>query len=123
MPQPIDLQTEAGRVAAAERVQQIADRQSLAAMQRSAAEVEDERVEVETAVQQAQQKSEQVDRELRRRNPYVGRRRRKKKDADADSERETASHGAETPSFEFYGSDERKETPENPEDHQLDVSI
>jgi len=77
MPQPIDFPTEMGRMAAVERIQQINDRLSLAALQRSTEELQDERVAAETQVSQTQPDSEQVDEDLRRRNPFVGRRRRR----------------------------------------------
>ncbi len=52
MPQPIDFSTEAGRVTAAERIQQIADRTSLASQQHTRAAEENKRVEQETQVQE-----------------------------------------------------------------------
>ncbi|MBX7256391.1 MAG: hypothetical protein K1Y02_08520 [Candidatus Hydrogenedentes bacterium] len=79
MPQPVDLQTELGRVSAAERIQQIADRASLASLQRTAEEVAQNRVRQESQVQQTDQpQSEQVEAEAKRRNPFVGRRRHRK---------------------------------------------
>lgn len=78
MPQPIDPQSELGRVTAAERIQQIADRASLAAQSRIAAQADEERVDDETTVRQMNQKSEEVDEETRRKNPFAGRRRKKR---------------------------------------------
>jgi len=75
VPQPIDLQTELGRVTQVERVQQVLDRASLAAQQRLAASAQESRLQVETQVQQTQTTSEQVEKEARRRNPYVRRKR------------------------------------------------
>jgi len=115
MPQPIDMQTEVARVTAAERIQQIADRQSLAAMQRAATAAQDERIEVETQVQQADPKSQQVDRETRRRNPYVGRRRRRK-----------GEPGPEDPEEGSSGSDgtaEEQDAAGDVEGHELDVIV
>lgn len=74
MPQPIDMTSEIARVTTADRLQQIADRLSLAAQMRAATETQEERVAVETQVQQTQAQSEQVEAELRRRNPYARRR-------------------------------------------------
>jgi hypothetical protein len=71
MPQPIDLQTELGRIAAVERIQQLAERVSLAARQQEVNETQEKRVAAESQVREARQKSEQVESELRRRNPYV----------------------------------------------------
>jgi hypothetical protein len=71
MPQPIDLQTELGRIAAVERIQQLAERVSLAARQQQVNETQEKRVAAESQVREARQKNEQVDPELRRRNPYV----------------------------------------------------
>jgi hypothetical protein len=78
MPQPVDLQVELARVTAADRVQQVADRLSLAAQQRMAAEAEQDGVNHETQVQEtAQSQSEGVDVESHRQNPFVGRRRKR----------------------------------------------
>ena len=78
MPQPVDLQTEVGRVTAAERIQAIADRASLAGQQRQITEVEEERVQAETQVQDtAETENRGVDAEGHRKNPFAGRRRRR----------------------------------------------
>ena len=75
MPQPIDLQTQLGQLTTAERVQQIADRLSLAAQQRTLIETQEQRLEVETQVQQTHAKTDELgEEELRRRTPYRGRR-------------------------------------------------
>lgn len=110
MPQPVDLQTELGRVSAAERIQQIADRASLASLQRTAEEVAQNRVSQESQVQQTDQpQSEQVDAEAKRRNPFAGRRKRRNDEAD---EEET---GPET--------DSHRGPVEDGEGRQLDVSV
>ncbi len=120
MPQPVDMPTEIARVTAAERIQQSTVRSSLVAQQRLANEAEQERVNAETYVQQTDPKSEDVDRELRRRNPYMGRRRRREADKesgdDQGTEREDAAH-------RFYTADEQEQTVEDPADHRLDVTI
>lgn len=77
MPQPIDFQTELSRVAAVERAQQIADRLALNAQQRLAQEIEEQRTLAETQVHQPEAKSGEVEPELKRKNPYVGRRRKR----------------------------------------------
>lgn len=76
MPQPIDFQGELGRTTAAEKIQQLADRLSLAAQLKMADAIQRERVDMETQVQQTHAQSEQVEREKRRRNPYLSRKRR-----------------------------------------------
>ena len=74
MPQPIDLQTELARITTMERVQQISDRLSLAAHQRMADQAGQQQVDAETQTQQAEQKSDEVDRDLRRHTPHGERR-------------------------------------------------
>lgn len=104
MPQPVDIQTELARVSAAERIQQISDRVSLAAQQRVAAATQEDRLARETQVQETpHSQSEQVDAEARRRNPFVGRKRRRKK-----AEESAASHGPGRT---------------NGEQHRLDVTV
>ncbi len=106
MPQPIDFSTELARMSAVERIQQVTDRLSLAAQQRSTTEVQEQRVASETQVQQTQPQSEEVNPELRRRNPYAGRRRRK---------------GAGKEGTQPVPNDEPPLPPE--ESHRLDISI
>lgn len=114
MPQPIDPNTELARLTATERIQQIADRSSIAAQTRVSEEATAARNDAETNVQQTNQKSEEVDQELRRRNPFIGRR-RKKKSKDRTQE-DTTAHT-------FYNADERSEIVPDPDDHDLDVTI
>ncbi len=110
MPQPIDLQTETARIAAAERVQQVMDRASLAAQQRLAAQVEANRVAVETSVQQTPHaQSEQVDAQGRRRNP--DQRKRKRQPAP------------NAPTQMLYDAEVHTETGESEEGRQLDITI
>lgn len=52
MPQPLDFSTESGRVTTAERIQQIADRASLANQYHSRTAEEDKRVQKESQVQE-----------------------------------------------------------------------
>ncbi|MBP8128548.1 MAG: hypothetical protein KA184_03135 [Candidatus Hydrogenedentes bacterium] len=107
MPQPIDPFTEIARVHAAERIQQVADRASLAAQQRAHAAQQQQHANAETTVQQTEQKSEQVDRELRRANPYVGRRRRKREQREGEN----------------APKNEHKQPPADMDEHQLDVTV
>jgi len=91
MPQPIDFQTEVAKTTAAERIQAIADRASLAAQQREAMEAEERRIHSETeVVQTPEAQSEHVDPELRRRTPYVQRRR--KRNSASSEEQDPAPH-------------------------------
>jgi len=53
MPQPIDINTELTRSTAVQRMQELADRASLAAQHRHAQDAEREQVDAETRVQQA----------------------------------------------------------------------
>lgn len=76
MPQPVDLQTELGRMTAAERIQQLASRASLAGQARIAEEEARRESLAQSSVNEAEAQSEQIDEELRRHNPFVGRRKR-----------------------------------------------
>lgn len=117
MPQPVDFQTEVARQTMVDKILQVADRASLAAQQRLTSEVERQRVQQETQIQQASQaQSEQIDAEGRRRTPYVGRRRRRKKD-------DSAGDGGEEASSVFYNADEQPEIIDRSEGGQLDVRI
>jgi hypothetical protein len=85
MPQPIDFQTELSRVAAVERVQQIADRLAVNAQQRLAQEIQEQKTLAETQVHEPEAKSGEVEPELKRKNPYVGRRRKREEKPDEES--------------------------------------
>ena len=107
MPQPVDLQTEIGRVTTAERIQEIAGRASLAALQRQTGDLEESRVQLETQVQQTEQsRNERIDAEGRRKNPFVGRKRTRKKDS-SKTQSDTAT----------------RMVPSDGQDHHLDVTI
>ena len=114
MPQPIDPQTEIGRSTAAERIQQIADRASLAAQARTAEDSASTQRSVETQVRHSAQKENGVDRELRRRNPFVGRRKKKKKGEQEHRDQE-ARH--------FYDASEKDILADDPQAHEFDVEI
>ena len=116
MPQPIDPHTEIGRATAAERIQQIADRASLAAQARVAADAAESRVAAESQVRQAMQKNEQVDSELRRRTPFVGRRKKRKGGGEPHNEGEERSR-------HFYNASEKEVLAEDPEEHRFDIEI
>ena len=80
-PQPIDVQTMIGQMAAADRAQQMAERQPLVQQERLAVQTPAQSTEKETQVQQADQTERAPVREARRREPFAGRRRRGKKGA------------------------------------------
>ncbi len=88
MPMPIDPNTEIMRVSIAERIQQISDRASLLGQVRQSLNEEQHRVVDETQVKEMQQKSEQVETELKRKNPFLGRRQRLKEEKKEQSQRE-----------------------------------
>lgn len=112
MPQPVDLQTEIARVTAAERIQQSADRASLAAQQRGTAEIEETRVAAETQVQETDETvNERIDENGRRRNPFARRRRKKEKDESGAASLSKAKAG------------DLRVIPEGTDEHTLDVTI
>ncbi len=114
MPQPIDPQTEIVRTSAAERIQQIADRTSLAAQARVAADSATLQRDLETQVQQSKMKSDEMNRELKRRNPFVGRR-KKREQGSHEGENQKARH--------FYNASEKEVLADDPREHDFDVEI
>lgn len=114
MPQPIDPHTEVGRATAAERIQQIADRASLAAQARVASESASGQRAAETQVQHTAPKSDEVDRDLRRRNPFVGKRRKREQDSEQGKNRR---------SMQFYNASEKEVLADDPQAHDFDVEI
>ncbi len=114
MPQPIDPHTEVGRAPAAERIQQIADRTSLAAQARVASESDNGQRAAETQVQHTAPKSDEVDRDLRRRNPFVGKRRKREQDSEQGKNRR---------SMQFYNASEKEVLADDPQAHDFDVEI
>ena len=97
MPQPIDFQSELGRVTAAERVQQINDRLSLAAQHKATEEMQQQRLETETQVQQPHAQNEQVEQDTRRRNPFMGRRHHQQADDEQSVDAEQKPHITASP--------------------------
>lgn len=115
MPQPIDPQTELGRITAAERIQQIADRASLAAQARVASDAANAQANAEKQVREAKAKNEEVDRELRRKVPFVGRRRKRQGGDESGSNDERSRH--------FYNASEKDVLADDPDRHGFDVEI
>jgi hypothetical protein len=112
MPQPVDLQTELARTHAADRIQDIAGRASLAAQQRADVAAEEKRLKIETQVNETPEtETEHVDPEQKRRNPYA--KRRKKRAAGADE------HGASG----MYSAHPEREDDDAEEQPTFDVSI
>ncbi|MBI1317639.1 MAG: hypothetical protein GC168_01655 [Candidatus Hydrogenedens sp.] len=114
MPQPIDPQSELGRVAAAERVQQMMERAAQLAQLRQRDDAADDTVRQQEQTHQPEQKQEKVDQELQRRNPYVGLRKKKKK----DDEREETPRG-----HSGYNARQKPEDADDPENHDLDITL
>jgi len=100
MPQPVDPNTEFARMTAAERIQEISGRTNIAAQLRLAAEAAAAQNRTDTEVSEAEAKSDEVDQDAKRRNPYRGKR---KKPAGKADER-------------------RRDEPGGPS-HQLDIKV
>ncbi len=77
MPQPIDPLMEVNRISTSERIQQIADRASLQAQGRMAEATADDQVRKESTVKESENKSDEVDEELKRKNPFMGRKKKR----------------------------------------------
>lgn len=104
MPQPIDLQTGLTQITQAERLQQFVDRAALAAQQRTAQETQEQRIVAETEVRETRAKPDEVEQDLRRHNPYQGRR------SHREPEEETPAEGKPRPAADG-------------EEHHFDVII
>jgi len=87
MPQPIDPTTEIARVSAAERIQQIAGRASLALQMREAADAARAQVALETQVEKPDPKGSEVDRESK--HDAASQKRRKKREGRAADPKKT----------------------------------
>lgn len=93
MPQPVDFQTEIGRTVAAERIQQVVDRGALAAQQRLAQELEEDQFRQENTIHESPEtQNEEIDEELKRRNPYAGRRRKRGSKDNPDEQNQSRPH-------------------------------
>jgi len=76
MPQPVDPNTEFGRMTAAERIQEISGRANIAAQLRLAAEAAAAQNRADTEVVETDAKTDELEQETKRRNPFGGKRRR-----------------------------------------------
>lgn len=113
MPQPIDPTTEIGRTMAVERIQQMTTRADLAGQARLASELARQQLAAETEVDKPEAKSDEVNRDLKRHNPYSGRRKRKRQPAPAPPPtKETRT---------FYNAHERPDIADDEEHHGLDI--
>ena len=109
MPQPIDLQTELGRLTAVERVQFVTQRAATMAQQRMAALEREEQVRIETRVAETPETdSGKVNPDERRRSDREGRGRRG----------EEEDRAART----LYDEHEHAKVLDDPEEHHLNVS-
>ena len=111
MPQPIDINTEFARSTAAQRVQEIADRASLAAQQLMVQHAQEEQVAAETVVQQSNDSGEDPAVSDRRENREQQRKQQHGKPAD----RAEAAHGD-------HGAGDLAIIPDE-EQHRLDVTV
>lgn len=117
-PQPIDVQTMIGRMAAADRAQQATERQPLVQQERLAIQTPAQSTQKETQVQHADQTEHAPVREARRREPFSGRRRRRKRSAKTQPAQEGEEATRDSPT---YNPSAEKESPESDEGQVLDV--
>jgi hypothetical protein len=87
----------------ADRLQQMADRASLAGQQRVTQDAAQAHVAAESQVAQTQEtQNEEVEAEARRRNPFVGRRRRREQGDDSEEDRKDSGLGGVIDSDEHH---------------------
>lgn len=112
MPQPIDMQSEITRVTMAERMQDVASRSSLAAQQHAATESKEIDQARETQVNETEKaEHSKIDADGRNKNSGAKKRGKRKKGANAEQ------------SHTVYTASEEKEVLQDPEDHDLDITI
>ena len=90
-PQPTDIQSIAGRLVTAERIQRLHDQQMLLNQQRTAIAGEEESTKGESHVADTKQTENERIREMQRREPFGGRRRRRKRRKGKGQEPEDSS--------------------------------
>lgn len=112
MPQPVDLNTELARSTAAQRVQEIADRASLAAQHRQSQQAQQEQVQAETQVQEPPQSEH---------GPTVTERRQK--DQQRERGKAARGHGDATGDTADHGAGELQVVPDENEQHRLDITV
>lgn len=94
MPQPIDMNTELARATAAQRVQEVADRASLAAQQRQAQHAQEVRVGAESVVQESAQSEHGALVDDRRSEGQGQQRQHARKPDTGEAHGEDGDHGA-----------------------------
>lgn len=93
MPQPIDMQSELGRMTMAERVQEAAGRAALAAQVRAASEADDDRQSAETQVAETREtESDNIRGDAKRKNPFARRRKKRGDGQEAGLDPATAMY-------------------------------
>jgi hypothetical protein len=111
VPQPIDINSELGRTTVAQRVQEIADRASLAAQQRQAQQVQQEQVNAETVVQHPAESGQ---------DSAIGDRRHNEERQRRGRDKEAA--GNEPVMDEGHGAGDLAVLPDS-EQHRLDIHV
>ncbi|MFP6583931.1 MAG: hypothetical protein VCD00_15435 [Candidatus Hydrogenedentota bacterium] len=112
MPQPIDMLSEISRVHMAERMQDVASRSSLAAQQHAATESKENDHARETQVNETEKaEHSRIDADGRNKNPSAKKRGKRKKGPTNEQ------------SHTVYTASEEKEVLQDPDDHDLDVTI
>ena len=114
-PQPTDIQSIAGRLVTAERIQRLHDQQMLLSQQRAAIAGEDESTKGESQVADTKETEQERIREMQRREPYRGLRRRNKRKRKGEEEPEEGSNAEDE--------DKTRQYSETDEGQHLDVTI
>ena len=115
-PQPTDIQSIAGRLVTAERIQRLHDQQMLLSQQRAAVAGEDESTKGESQVADTKQTEQERIREMQRREPYRSlRRRRKRRRRKGEEELEESSNAQDE--------GQRQQHSETGEGQHVDVTI
>ncbi|PCJ65400.1 MAG: hypothetical protein COA73_02715 [Candidatus Hydrogenedentota bacterium] len=113
MPQPVDMLSEISRTIMAERVQEAATRGNMAALQNAQEQLKAEGRAKETQVgKTTESENPEVDAKGKRKNPFVKRKKKKR-----------SAHDGDDPSHVFYSAGEEKTVVDDPNDHDLDISV
>lgn len=97
MPQPIDPLMELNRISASERMQQIADRASLQAQGRMSEALAEDQARKESTVKESENKSDEVDEELKRKNPFAGRKKNRSPNNQSTGKQQSKKRVGEEP--------------------------
>jgi len=113
MPQPIDMLSEISRTNMAERVQEATTRANMAALQNAQEQLEAEHRAKETKVgKTTESENPEVDAKGKRKNSFVKRKKKKR-----------SAHAGDDPSHVFYSAGEGKTVVDDPDNHDLDISV